>query len=52
MDNDGIKDPVVISREEYDKLLSDARFLQNLRNAGVDNWDGYHYGYGNEEDEE
>lgn len=32
---------VVIDRKEYDQLLEDSRFLQKLRAAGVDNWDGY-----------
>lgn len=40
----------VLSEAEYESLLEDSKFLQNLRGAGVDNWDGYHYGYGGEED--
>lgn len=34
---------VVLTKEEYDKLVEDSEFLQALRNAGVDNWDGYSY---------
>jgi len=34
-------DTITISKEEYDELKSDARFLDCLRAAGVDNWDGY-----------
>lgn len=41
----------VLSEAEYKSLEDDSNFLQNLRYAGVDNWDGYHYGYtGCEED--
>jgi hypothetical protein len=29
------------AREEYNKLVSDGWFLDCLRGAGVDNWDGY-----------
>ena len=44
---------IEIPEEEYLFLKMDSRFLENLRAAGVDNWDGYHYGYtGYEEDEE
>ena len=32
---------VTISVEEYNDLLDDAEFLNALRMAGVDNWDGY-----------
>ena len=32
---------VTISIEEYNDLLDDAEFLNALRMAGVDNWDGY-----------
>ena len=32
---------VTISVEEYNELLDDAEFLNALRMAGVDNWDGY-----------
>ena len=42
---------VLIAEKEYSELVTDSKFLQNLRDAGVDNWDGYHYGYsGIEED--
>ena len=34
------------------ELQKDSDFLNNLRSAGVDNWEGYHYGYGNDDDEE
>lgn len=36
-------DTVTISREEYESLLEDARFLGALEGAGVDNWDGYDF---------
>jgi hypothetical protein len=34
---------VLVPRKEYDKLISDQRFLEALLAAGVDNWDGYDY---------
>ncbi|MBS7457682.1 hypothetical protein [Coralloluteibacterium stylophorae] len=36
-------DTVTIPREEYEELLEDQRFIEALRAAGVDNWDGYDY---------
>jgi hypothetical protein len=37
-----IKDDVVtMSVAEYEKLYDDSLFLNCLRNAGVDNWQGY-----------
>ena len=41
---------ILIKQSEYDELLADSKFLENLRDAGVDNWEGYHYGYSGEED--
>jgi len=32
---------ITISIEKYDELLRDSYFLSALRDAGVDNWDGY-----------
>jgi hypothetical protein len=32
---------VVIPLEEYEKLKADQDFLECLRAAGVDNWQGY-----------
>lgn len=32
---------VTITKEEYDSLVSDSEFLDCLRAAGVDNWEGY-----------
>lgn len=32
---------VVISVNEYNKLLEDSRLLSALQGAGVDNWQGY-----------
>lgn len=40
-----------LSHKEYQQLLEDSRFLENLRAAGVDSWDGYHYGYGGDPEE-
>lgn len=43
---------VTISMEEYLSLQADSDFLQNLRDAGVDNWEGYHYGWSGFDDDE
>ena len=32
---------ITISKKEYEELLKDSQFLDCLRGAGVDNWDGY-----------
>lgn len=32
---------VTISKEEYEKMLDELKFLDMLRSAGVDNWVGY-----------
>lgn len=32
---------ITIDKRDYDELLEDQRFLEALRAAGVDNWDGY-----------
>jgi hypothetical protein len=34
---------ITISREEYDEMVEDQKFLDCLRAAGVDNWDGYSF---------
>lgn len=34
---------VSISLKEYSDLLEDSVFLNCLRNAGVDNWEGYDF---------
>ena len=36
-------DLVTITREEYEQLVSCAKWLACLENAGVDNWSGYDY---------
>ena len=36
---------ITISKKEYEKLLKDSEFLEALRQAGVDNWDGYSYAF-------
>lgn len=36
---------VTISKTEYESLKEDARWLQCLENAGVDNWGGIDYAY-------
>lgn len=32
---------VLISRAEYERLMQASRFLSRLEAAGVDNWEGY-----------
>ena len=36
-----MEDKVVCSQEEYDALHEDSSFLQALKDAGVDNWEGF-----------
>jgi len=36
---------ITISVQEYGKMLDDILFLNCLREAGVDNWEGYSYAY-------
>ena len=37
----GEDDCIVISIDMYKKLCEDQRFLDALKSAGVDNWDGW-----------
>ena len=37
------EETVTIKKSEYDQLIKDSEFLDALRAAGVDNWDGYGY---------
>ena len=48
-----MEEKVTITKEEYDQLQEDSRFLDCLRAAGVDNWEGYDYAFEilNEEEE-
>lgn len=34
---------ITVNVSRYIELLEEARFLQALKNAGVDNWSGYDY---------
>ena len=38
-----MEETITISKKEYEELLKDSQFLDCLRGAGVDNWDGYDY---------
>lgn len=38
-----MEEKVTISKEEYNQLQEDSLFLEYLRAAGVDNWEGYDY---------
>jgi len=42
---------VTISVERYEELLEAERFLEALRSAGVDNWDGYDFALESMEEE-
>ena len=35
------KEMITITKEEYDQLSDDSRFLNALECCGVDNWGGY-----------
>jgi hypothetical protein len=37
------EETITISKTEYNELVSDQEFLNCLRGAGVDNWEGYEY---------
>jgi len=39
------EETITISKKEYESLKEDARWLQCLENAGVDNWQGIDYAY-------
>lgn len=39
------EETVTISKKEYESLKEDARWLQCLEGAGVDNWEGYDYAH-------
>jgi len=42
MNNAVCKDnEVPVDKDEYEELLEDRKFLDALRAAGVDNWEGY-----------
>lgn len=36
---------ITITKKEYDQLIKDSEFLNALRAAGVDNWNGYSMAY-------
>ena len=35
------EETVTISKKEYDKMVDELFFLDCLRSAGIDNWEGY-----------
>ncbi len=39
------EETVTISKKEYESLKKNARWLQCLKRAGVDNWQGIDYAY-------
>jgi hypothetical protein len=36
---------VTITKKEYESLIEDQNWLNTLKNAGVDNWQGIDYAY-------
>ena len=40
-----MENEITISIQEYGKMLDEILFLDCLREAGVDNWEGYSYAY-------
>jgi hypothetical protein len=42
---------VTIPKTEYEELVRDQEFLRNLEAAGVDNWEGYEYGFGDDSED-
>lgn len=42
---------ITIDLDEYEQLLYDSRFLNNLKAMGVDNWEGYSDAYNMPTDE-
>jgi hypothetical protein len=36
-------DEITLSKDEYERMLSEIDFLECLRACGVDNWNGYDY---------
>jgi hypothetical protein len=46
------KTTVEVTRKELDALRKDSEFLARLRDAGVDNWEGYDQAFGSPEEGE
>ena len=46
------EETITVRKVHYDYLRKRDEFLTNLEAAGVDNWDGYHCGFGKEAGEE
>jgi phage pi2 protein 07 len=38
-----MEETITITKDEYDELIEDRKFLDCLRSAGVDNWEGYDF---------
>ena len=43
---------ITITKQEYDRLIDDSNFLNRLRAAGVDNWEGFGFACEDEEETE
>lgn len=42
----------LLPEADVKSLKEDAKFLLKLQDAGVDNWDGYHYAFQDDEEDE
>lgn len=40
---DKMEETITIAKKLYEELIDDSEFLEALRSAGVDNWDGYSF---------
>ena len=40
-----MEDNIVLSKEEYEKLMKEIAFLRCLEMCGVDNWQGYSFAW-------
>jgi hypothetical protein len=41
MESNTGEEMITITKKRYDKLIHKEKFLEALRGAGVDNWEGY-----------
>ena len=41
-----------LDQEDYDEMLEEIKFLNRLREAGVDNWEGVYYARQEEDDDD
>lgn len=46
------EETITISKEDYEELISDQKFLQCLQAAGVNDWEGFEIAQENFQDDE